>query len=248
MEWSDEDAVVLLTRPHGDGSLIVTLLSRCRGRHAGLVRGGRGKILRGVLQPGNRVQARWRGRLEEQLGSYRCELSRAVSSDLLVDRKRLSALISACAVLAVALPEREPCPEVHEDMTLLLDLLTSGSPEWAAGYVRWELRLLEHLGYGLDLGRCAATGRNDDLIYVSPRTGAAVSASAGEPYRDRLLALPAFLSGEGDAAPADLAAGLRLTGHFLKRHVLSILVPARERLVTLLESPMQTGACREHDR
>lgn len=221
MEWTD-DGLVLAARAHGEGSAVVTLLTRAHGRHAGLVRGAGSPRSRGVLQPGNRVMATWRARLAEHLGNYTVELVASHASALFDDAMRLAGLAAACAMADRALPEREPHPAVFDAMEALIAAMTD--PElgevWVAAYVRWELGLLADLGYGLDLESCAATGTNDDLAYVSPRTGRAVSLSAGEPYRSKLLALPDFLAGRGGGEPADLLAGLELTGHFLVRHVL----------------------------
>lgn len=237
MQWSDE-AIVLATRKHGESSVIVSLLTREHGRHAGLVRGGQGRRHRGVLQPGNRVAATWRARLAEHLGSMTCELTHALAAPLFGDRMRLAALGAACAVAEDALPEREPHAAVYERLVLLLQTLAAEG--WQSAYVRWELALLADLGFGLDLSRCAATGTNDHLAYVSPRSGRAVSLAAAEPYRDRLMPLPAFLLDDhGTADRDDTAAGLDLTGYFLERHVFAErdrpLPPARRRLRDALD-------------
>ncbi len=233
MDWTD-DGIVLAARRHGEASALVQLFTREHGRHAGLVRGGAGVRARGVYQPGNLVAARWRARLEEHLGGYTCELLRSHAAAYLDDPLRLAALASACAVTEAALPERHPYPALYDGFGALIDALAD-EPAWAAVYVRWELGLLDELGYGLDLSACAATGATDDLVYVSPKSGRAVSRAAGEPYRDRLLALPGFLIGRGGAEPADIVAGFRLTGGFLDRHVFAPherrLPPARERFV-----------------
>jgi len=215
MEWTDE-AIVLSARPHGEAAVVATLLTRSHGRHAGLVPGGRSPRRRGNLQPGNRVGARWRARLPEHLGTLTVEPIQTAAAGMLDDPLRLAGLVSACAVAEVALPEREPHESVFHGLAALLDAFNS--PAWAAAYVRWELGLLQELGFGLDLASCAATGSNDALAYVSPRTGRAVSLSAGEPYRDKLLPLPGFLVGQGGGGPAEVLAGLELTGHFLERN------------------------------
>lgn len=236
MQWSD-DGIVLSARRHGEASAVVSLLTRERGRHAGLVRGAvRGN--QGLLEPGNAVRAVWRGRLAEHLGTLTCELTMAHAARLLDGPSRLAALVASCAIVETALPEREPCPEVFAALLELLEHL-AGADDWARVYVLWELHLLGALGYGLDLTRCAATGRNDQLAFVSPRSGRAVSLSAGEPYRDRLLPLPRFLTADGEAiAPRDVADGLALTGYFLARHVYAPqsreLPAARRRLITRL--------------
>ncbi|MBC6439586.1 MAG: DNA repair protein RecO [Rhodospirillales bacterium] len=237
MDWQDS-GIVLSARRHGESAAILNLLTHDHGRHAGLVRGGAGRRLKGVLQAGNLLSAQWRGRLSEHLGSYTVELERSAPASFLDDADRLACLASACAVAEQGLPERHPYPALHDGFLALLDSLAGDDAHWDAVYVRWELGLLDVLGFGLDLGACAVTGRNDDLIHVSPRTGRAVSVSAGEPYRARLLPLPGFLAGRDLGGPDDILDGLRLTGHFLERHLFAgdrvTIPPARERFVARL--------------
>lgn len=237
MEWSD-DGIVLSARKHGESAAVVSVLTAEHGRHAGLVRGGASSRMRGVLEPGNRLRVTWRARLEEHLGSFiQCDMVANASAVLLDDPLRLAALQAMCAVAEAALPERECHHAVYRGMLELLAAL--GGNVWAGRYVRWELALLADLGFGLDLSECAATGSNDNLTYVSPKSGRAVSASAGEPYRDRLLALPGFLLTAGsEPGVGEITAGLFLTGYFLDLHVLAphgrMLPPARGRLVDRL--------------
>nr|WP_085122708.1 DNA repair protein RecO [Tistlia consotensis] len=242
MTWSDE-AFVLAARPHGESSAVVQLLTRDHGRHAGLVKGGQGRRQRPVLQPGNRVAVSWSARLADHLGNLTLELEAANAAHWLDDAGRLSALASAAAVSEVALPEREPHPACFEAFQALVESL--GGAHWAEVYVQWELLLLRELGFGLDLSSCAATGGNDQLAYVSPRSGRAVSLAAAEPYRDRLLALPGFLAGRGGGGPVEIAQGLRLTGHFLERHVFHprdrALPAARQRLTQRFPAPLDAA-------
>ncbi|HVY03259.1 MAG TPA: DNA repair protein RecO [Caulobacterales bacterium] len=237
MEWTD-DAIVIATRPHGETSAVVTALTREHGRHAGLVRGGAGKAARGSIQPGNRLQLTWKARLTEQLGNFTWELQSTDGTRWLSDAGRLAAISSACALIEATLPERESHPTAFDALASLLAALQG--VDWAGDYVRWELDLLTELGYGLDLSRCAATGTNDDLAYVSPRSGRAVSLSAGEAYRDRLLRMPRFLGSDEIADRGELVVGLALTGHFLERWVFAAigkaLPPARARLVAALKA------------
>jgi DNA repair protein RecO (recombination protein O) len=234
MDWID-DGIVLSARKHGEAAAIVTLLTRSHGRHAGMVRGGAGSRARGLYQPGNLLRASWRARLSEHLGNYSCELMRSHAAAVLDDPLPLLALSAACAMVDAALPEREPHATLFESLSALVGGL--GREGWAARYVRWELSFLAELGFGLDLSCCAATGVSDGLAFVSPKSGRAVSAGAGAPYADRLLALPAFLLAESGEPPArrDLAAGLKLTGFFLASHVFTperrSLPAARERLL-----------------
>jgi DNA repair protein RecO (recombination protein O) len=236
MDWRDS-GFVLTARRHGESGLIVELLTGEHGRHAGLVRGGQSPKRRALLQPGNLVAVLWRGRLEEHLGTYDIELQRAHAAGLIDDPDRLAALLSAAALVALALPEREPHGDVFQSFAALIDSLDS-SNDWAESYVAWECALLAALGYGLDLATCAATGVNDDLAYVSPRTGRAVSRSAGAPYHDKLLPLPPFLWRDVAADAADITSGLTLTGHFLHHHLLEpqgrMLPEARARLAERL--------------
>lgn len=236
MDWTD-DGIVLSARKHGESSVILNLLTAERGRHAGLVRGGAGKRARGLYQPGNRVRATWRARLEDHLGSYTCELTGAVAAEWLDDPLRLAGLSAACAVAEAALPEREPHPELYYRLIALNAGLTADG--WLAGYVRWERDLLTDMGFGLDFSECAGGGGTQDLIYVSPNSGRAVSAAAGEIYKEKLLPLPAFLIDDDDiSGPVEHTAildGLTLTGFFLVRHAFVHdrrgMPAARERLV-----------------
>lgn len=226
MDWTDE-GIILGVRSHGETASVVELLTRDHGRHLGLVHGGRSRRLRPVLQPGNHVEASWKGRLAEHLGHMAIETRRAYAAEVMDHPMPLAGLATLTA-LARLLPERDPHPSLYEVSLFVLGFLDE--PEvWPALLVRWELALLEELGFGLDLAACAATGSNDDLIYVSPKSGRAVSASAGEPYHDRLLALPPFLRGrsQGTVSRTDLAAGFALTGHFIETR---ILVPRGETL------------------
>lgn len=221
MQWTDE-GIVLAARKHGESAAIVSLLTAEHGRHAGLVRGGAGRRQRGVLQPGNRVRVTWRARLAEHLGSYTLELTHAGGSRLLDAPERLAGLAAGCAIVEVALPEREPHPALYQAMLALLDALAE-SEAWAAVCVRFEVGLLQELGFGLDLSRCAMTGAREGLAYVSPKSGRAVTDAAAQPWREKLLRLPRFLLGAqaGEVTADDLRDGLLLSGHFLERHVLA---------------------------
>lgn len=222
--WSDE-AVVLGARPHGETAAIADVFSRNHGRVAGLVHGGRSRKTRPALQTGSMVAATWQARVAEQLGTLRIELTRSPAAEAMADTLnggRRLACLTCVATLLRLLPERDPHPAMYEVTQFLLGFLDV--PEvWPALYIRWELALLEDMGFGLDLKSCAATGRTGDLVWVSPKSGRAVSGEAGAPYRDKLLPLPEFmLPGRRprDVSASDLAAGLALTGHFLLSRVL----------------------------
>jgi DNA repair protein RecO (recombination protein O) len=216
LAWRDA-AILLAVRRHGEGDAIVELLTAERGRHCGVVKGGAGRRLGPVLQPGAQLDVEWRARLEAHIGTARVEPVKSRAGAIMADGRALAALSSATALLVAFLPEREPHPALYETTAALFDALAEGL-DWPGLYARWELALLAELGFGLDLDRCAATGATEALIWVSPRTGRAVSREAGAPWADRLLPLPAFLREGGAAAPAEVAAALRLTGHFLERH------------------------------
>lgn len=218
MEWVD-DGVVIGLRHHGETGVIVDLLTKHRGRHSGFVHGGRSRRQRPVLQPGNDVRATWKARQEDALGTMTVEGLDLRAARIMDTALGLHGTNLVCA-LARLLPEREPQPALHALVVALLDGIAEreGTP---AALVRFELVLLRELGFGLDLSRCAATGVTEDLAYVSPKTGRAVSRAAGEPYRDRIFALPGFLRVEEISMTnaEDLAAGFRLTEHFLIRDV-----------------------------
>ena len=243
IQWQDQ-GVVLSARPHGEAAAVVQLMTREHGRHAGLVHGGQSRRQRGVLQAGNRVTARWQARLAEHLGGLTVELETSYAARVLDDPARLAALLAATAVLERGLPEREAHPACYAGLVALLEALPGD--HWAETYVAWELALLAELGYGLDLERCAAGGANDQLAYVSPRSGRAVSLAAGEPYRERLLGLPGFLIGQGHGGDAEVAQGLQLTGFFLERFVFGPqdrpLPTPRQRLAERFPAPRKEMA------
>jgi DNA repair protein RecO (recombination protein O) len=221
MEWTDE-GIVLGVRRHGESSAIVELLTRSHGRHLGLVRGGAGRRMRPLLQPGNSVTAVWRARLDEHLGTYVIEGTRLRAADLLSSSHAVYG-VTHLASLARLLPERDPHEDIYEMLERTLDDFDEVGAA-AVHLIRFELAMLAELGFGLDLEVCAASGATADLVYVSPKSGGAVSRTAGAPFHDRLLKLPAFLrTGEGGTATwseDDLRNGFALTGLFLLRNVL----------------------------
>jgi DNA repair protein RecO (recombination protein O) len=218
MQWTDE-GIVLGVKRHGEANAITELMTREHGRHLGLVRGGAGARLRPVLQPGHRVTATWRARLDEHLGHYMVE-GLDLPAATLFDSSHSVYGVTHLAALCRLLPERDPHPQVFARLEAVLGCILDARLA-GPGVVRFELELLSELGFGLDLERCAATGASEDLAYVSPRTGRAVSRGAGRDWRDRLLPLPACLAEAGPARSADdLADGFAVTGFFLTRHVL----------------------------
>jgi DNA repair protein RecO (recombination protein O) len=244
MQWTDE-GIVLGVRRHGETSVVLELMTAERGRHLGLVRGGAGKRLSGVLQPGNSLRATWRARLDEHLGNYAVEginLRAAAFLSAAHAVHGVTHLSALCRLLA----EREPHARVYAALEAILDRL-DGPLAAAVLVARFELAFLAELGFGLDLGRCAATGATADLAYVSPRSGRAVSRKAGEDYRDRLIRLPVFLhSGDEPESAADLADAFALTGFFLERHAFAprgLAVPAaRARFVAAVTRALASAA------
>ena len=212
MDWRDE-GLLLSVRRHGESAAIIEAFTPAHGRHAGVVRGGAGRRMAPVLQPGAQLDLSWRARLEDHIGTYTVEPLRGRAAEALGDAVALAGLSAVCSLLAFCLPEREPHPRLYARSVALLDAL--GAEGWAYGYLRWELALLDEMGFGLDLSRCAVTGATEGLAHVSPRTGRAVTRAGAGAWADRLLPLPASLRGDPGAGPRDVAEGLAVTGHFL---------------------------------
>lgn len=237
MEWRDRGSL-LAVRRHGETSAIVEVFTEEHGRHLGVVRGGASRRLAPVLQPGTPLDVTWRARLEDHMGTFTVEPLRSRAADLMADRMTLAGLNAACALLSFALPEREAHPLLQGRTEALFDLIGT-NPAWPLAYLRWELALLDELGFGLDLSACAVTGSPENLAYVSPKSGRAVSAEAAGAWADRLLPLPPALLGHGEGALAEIAEGLNTTGFFLGARLAPSLgskpIPeARQRLVDLV--------------
>lgn len=235
MDWRDE-GILLSMRTHGETSAIIEVLTAAHGRHMGVVRGGASRKMAATLQPGTGLVLEWRARLDDHIGSFAVEPVRS-RAHLLADRLALAGLMAVCALLHEALPEREPHPALWQRTIALMDRL--GGEGWTSDYVRWELCLLEEIGFGLDLTACAVTGATEGLAYVSPKSGRAVTAKGAGEWADRLLPLPEGLAGEGALPPEAVLMGLRLAGFFLDRELRPVLhdrpLPeARSRLVDLL--------------
>ncbi len=242
MDWQDE-GIVLSARRHGERDAVLSLFTYGHGRHLGLVRGGAGRRARPLLQRGNRLSCRWRARLSEHLGSYTVEPLRLFAATVMDDPLLLAALDSVCGLLDAGLGERDAHPALYAPLLTLFEKLAARAEDWPRSYVRFELLLLAELGFGLDLERCAVTGGREELAYVSPRTGRAVSRAAAGEWAPRLLPLPAFLLGGEKAGEEEIAQGLRLAGHFIRRHILAPterpLPAARERFATLWQQRME---------
>jgi DNA repair protein RecO (recombination protein O) len=242
MEWIDE-GIVLGVKRHGETSIILELMTRAHGRHLGLVRGGSGPRLRGILQPGNTVRATWRARLDEHLGLYLVEAANLRTAGFL-DKAHALHGVTHLAALCRLLAEREPHAAIYDALQAILDRLED--PQAVGPMIaRFELDFLAELGFGLDLAACAATGAKDELVFVSPRSGRAVSRAAGEPYRDKLMRLPVFLRQDGvPPSPDDLLDAFTLTGFFLDRHAFAprglSLPEARAQFVNALTREAQS--------
>ncbi len=235
MDWR-EDGILLARRRHGENAAIIEVFTRDHGLHAGIVRGGAGRRLTPVLEPGNQVDVTWRARLEDHLGSFTVEPVQSRAAALMSDRLTLAGLNALTGLLSFALPEREPHPNLYDGTLTVLDML-GNSPHWPLAYLRWEMSLLEDLGFGLDLTECAATGATENLAYVSPKSGRAVSVAGAGKWKTQLLPLTPAMTGDGTAE--DITEALRTTGHFLETGLATSLgnkpVPAaRARLVDLL--------------
>ena len=217
IEWRDE-GVLLHCRPHGENSVIAQIFTAQHGRHVGVIRGGTSRKIAPLLQPGAQLDVTWRARLDAHIGSFTVEPLRSRAAQVMGSRLALAGLNAVTALLTFSLPEREPQAELYGLSQQILDLL--GQDElWPLAYLRWELRLLEDLGYGLNLSTCAVTGVSEDLVYVSPKTGRAVSAQGAGDWASRLLPLPPVLRGKGVAEDADIRQALDVTGYFLLEKV-----------------------------
>lgn len=240
MQWNDS-GVVLSVRKQGETSVLATLFTENHGKHLGLVRGGQGIRLRGIYQVGNTVEVFWRARLEEHLGNFQCDLLHSAAAVLLNEPLRLSALSSACALLELSLPERAPYFILYSNLSELIKKIET-CIDWYMAYAEFELTLLSELGFSLDFSCCAVTGNTSDLIYISPRSGRAVSAIAGEPWKKKLLPLPAYFLPDRPktATRKELMEGLKLTGWFLSNHVFADvkMPPARARLLKRLDATL----------
>ncbi|NEX45929.1 DNA repair protein RecO [Pseudotabrizicola algicola] len=216
MEWR-EDGVLLSMRPHGEGSAIIEVFTRGHGRHLGVVRGGASRKRAPLLQPGAQLDLTWRARLEDQIGIFLAEPVQSRAA-VLESPLALAGLTAACGLLHMSLAERDPHPQLYTRTLSLMDAMAAGA-DWLGDYLRWEMLLLEEIGFGLDLSRCAVTGSREDLAYVSPRTGRAVSRKGAGEWAPRLLPLPQALLGQGPVSGAEAAQALALTGHFLTREL-----------------------------
>lgn len=217
MEWRDQ-GILLTMRRHGETAAIIDVFTRAHGRHAGVVRGGASRRIAPILQPGAQLDLLWRARLENHIGAYQVEPIRSRAAAAMSDRLALAGLNAVTALLAFCLPDREPHDALYLRSEQLLDLLGQNDI-WPLAYLNWELALLDELGFGLDLRNCAATGSTDDLIYVSPKSGRAVSRDGAGDWANRMLPLPPVLRGVGPAPDTEVAQALGTTGYFIENRL-----------------------------
>lgn len=245
MEWRDQ-GILLSSRRHGESSAIIDVFTPNHGRHAGVVRGGASRKMAPVLQPGAQLDVSWRARLEDHIGTYQAELVRSRAALVMGDRLSLAGLNAVTALLLFCLPEREAHAPLYRKSEQLLDLL--GQPEvWPLAYLKWELALLDDMGFGLDLSECAVLGGSDrDLVYISPKTGRAVSRDGAGEWADRLLPLPPCLLGANPSDDAEIIQALDVTGYFLSNALApeignKPLPEARGRFVSRYAAQMNAG-------
>ncbi len=217
MEWRDQ-GILLSARRHGETSAIIEVFTPGHGRHAGVVRGGASRKIAPILQPGAQLDVAWRARLEDHIGAFTVEPVRSRAASAMTDRLSLAGLNTVTALLSFCLPEREPHPPLYYRTQALLDLLDRGDL-WPLAYLRWELSLLEEMGYGLELGACAVTGAKEGLVFVSPKSGRAVTRDGAGEWADKMLPLPPVMRGAGDASDAEIGQAFRTTGYFLEQHL-----------------------------
>ena len=237
MDWHDT-GTVLIARRHGENAAILEVFTETHGRHAGIVHGASSRKIRPILQPGTQLEVRWRARLEAHLGSFTIEPVKSRTAATMSGRLELAALNAVTALLIFALPEREPHPALYRRTFALLDRI-GRADDWPLAYLRWELALLDEMGFGLDLASCAVSGATKNLAHVSPKTGRAVSENEAGIWKDRLLPLPDCLAAPVAGTPDEIAQGLRTTGHFLRNRLAPALgdrpLPsARDRFADLL--------------
>ncbi len=237
MDWRDEGAL-LAVRRHGESAAIIEVFTAEHGRHTGVVRGGASRKIAPILQPGAQLDVTWRARLDEHIGTFLVEPVKSRAAQVIGDRLALAGLNSVTALLAFTLPEREKHESLYTQTIALLDLI-GVNEAWPVAYLRWELALLDEMGFGLDLDRCAVTGKRDDLIYVSPKSGRAVSRAAAGAWEDRMLRLSPAMTGRASGDLDEVLSGLSTTGYFLEAKLAPELahkpVPeARRRFIDVL--------------
>lgn len=244
LDWRDE-GILIGVRRLGESAAMIEVFTAARGRHAGVVKGGASRRMAPILQPGAQLALEWRARLEEHVGTFRVDPVRS-RAGIMADSAALAGLGAVVGLIGVALPERAAHPALYAETVALLDLMAEGG-DWPASYARWEVALLAELGFGIDLGACAVTGAREGLVFVSPRTGRAVTREGAGEWESRLLPLPEFLlAPDRPASGPALAEALNLTGFFLERRLAPTLArealpPARSRAVAAILARHRAG-------
>lgn len=215
IEWR-EDGILLATRKHGETAAIIDVFTPAHGRHLGVVRGGAGRRMGPILQPGAQLDLAWKARLEEHMGAFTVEPIRSRAAAVMGDPLALAGQNAVLGLLSFALAERQPHAELYAQTENLLDLIVE-TPAWPLAYLQWEMALLESLGFAMELKTCAVTGAFDDLAYISPKSGRAVSQAGAGDWADRLLPLYPVLLGQGAATDADIGQAMQVTGFFLEK-------------------------------
>ena len=222
-----DEALILVVDKFGDSDAIVQLFTPTHGLCRGVVKRGLTSKNRADVQPATLVEATWKARMPEHLGTITLEAKHSFAARVMHDPLKLSAVGSVMAMMAASLAERDAHPELYAQAVNFLQHVAAGVEPliWLAEYVRLEMALLELAGFGLDLSSCAATGTTEHLHYVSPKSGRAVTQSAGQPYHDRMLTLPEFVRDDGHTPESinEVSAGIMLTGHFLETRLLPAL-------------------------
>ncbi len=242
MEWLDE-GIVLSTKTYGENSALVVIFTSENGLHSGLVRNASSKKLGVALQPSTQVAVRWYGRLEEHLGRFTLETIKSRADLFMSDRLLLSGFNSISTFCLSMLPERQSTRSFYNKTKLILDGMVVNE-NWPLFYLRWELNMLSELGFGLDLSKCVLTGSKSNLKYISPKSGRAVSADAGEFYKKKLLAFPSILNVELDRTNfslSEVVEGLKITGFFIEKWLMDgaqfdNLLDIRGRFISILSS------------
>lgn len=220
MQFVDEGYIVNL-RKYGENSVIVTIVSKKHGLIKGFVRGGLSKRNLGLYQVGNLISVDCYARIEENMLSFKTELLSSTAVNFMSSPNKLAALAALCSLCVSCLPEHEDLERFYYYIDSFFQLITE--PNWLVHYAFFEFYLLEYLGIGLDLSECADTGSTENLEYVSPRSGKAVCAESGAPYRDKLFFYPHFIVDKNYTPNRSKVADLlKMTGFFLNKNFFQI--------------------------
>jgi DNA repair protein RecO (recombination protein O) len=219
MKWEDE-GIIIATKKYGDRSLIVSLFTKYHGKRRGLV-----KLISNKFQISNLLGVEWSARLPENLGFFKCELIESPLYHFFDDRLKNIAIISFASILENVLPEGEPYTLLYNYLLHFINVVKQDNRIWQGYYLNLELSLLTQLGFKLDLSKCAVTGTKENLHFISPKTGRAVSTTIGISYADKLLPFPRILYDiynhniQDNYSYAEFHSGLKVTGYFLNKYL-----------------------------